>query len=157
MDWSLTLSGSLLLFIVQLFYSIVLKDIVKQEWKSSKKTLVVQCVIKQPFCLGFLLIVAPSNCHHRKHEQGVEFGCLTMILQPLWVWMKCIWRNLWWKTQISPSASSYTLCFTGPQSNQNKIHHINYWTIWKISYLVQYSFVFLCRIQAIWESYIFHC
>ena len=38
---------------------------------------------KQPFCLGFVLVVAPSNCHCRKYEQGVEFGCLTMILQPL--------------------------------------------------------------------------
>ena len=66
------------MFIVQLFYSIVLKNIVKQEWKSSKKNLAVQCVIKQPFCIGFLL-GSRSNCHHGKHEQGMEFGCLTMI------------------------------------------------------------------------------
>ena len=45
---------------------------IKQEWKSLKKGLGVQCVIKQPFCLHFLLIVAPSNCYREKHEQGVE-------------------------------------------------------------------------------------
>ena len=68
---------SLLLFIIQPFYSVVrIKSSVKQEWKSSKKTLAVQCVIKQPFCVGILLIVAPSNCHHGKHEQGVESDVL---------------------------------------------------------------------------------
>ena len=60
-------SGSLLLFIVQSFYSVVLKNIVKQEWKSSKKSLVVQYIIKQPFCVGFLLVITPSNFHHGKH------------------------------------------------------------------------------------------
>ena len=68
------------MFIVQSFYSIVLKNIVKQEWKSSKKSLAIQCVIKQPFCLGFLLVVALSICHCRKHEHGVKSGCLTTFL-----------------------------------------------------------------------------
>ena len=38
----IAISGSLLLFIVQSFYYIILKNIVKQEWKSSKKSLAVQ-------------------------------------------------------------------------------------------------------------------
>ena len=63
----IAISESLLLFIVQSFYSIVLKNIVKQEWKSSKNSLAVQYIIKQPFCVGFLLVVAPSNFHRGKH------------------------------------------------------------------------------------------
>ena len=35
----------------------------KQEWKSPKKTLGVQCVIKQPLCLGlhFELVIVPNK------------------------------------------------------------------------------------------------
>ena len=31
---------------------------------------------KTAFCVGILLIVAPSNCYHGKHEQGVESDVL---------------------------------------------------------------------------------
>ena len=68
----IAISGNLLLLIVHLFYSVVLKNTVKQEWKSLQKSLGVQCTIKQPFCLGFLLVVAPTNYPHGRHEQGVE-------------------------------------------------------------------------------------
>ena len=34
---------------------------------------------KTAFCVGFILVVAPSNCYCGKHEQGVESDVLQWL------------------------------------------------------------------------------